>query len=94
MSDIWRKRYERERRARQEAEQLLEDKSLELYELNQQQAGEIRQRQKFDVYLLGTARSLLAASVSSPFDSIRANFTAAPRVLSLNGLGKSAGALA
>lgn len=72
MSDIWRKRYERERRARQEAEQLLEDKSLELYELNQQQAGEIRQRQKFDVYLLGTARSLLAASVSSPFDSIRA----------------------
>jgi light-regulated signal transduction histidine kinase (bacteriophytochrome) len=33
-SDIYKKRYERERKARKEAEQLLEQKSLELYETN------------------------------------------------------------
>lgn len=37
MSDenIWKKKYERERRSRKEAERLLEEKSYELYKLNE-----------------------------------------------------------
>ncbi|BDY05812.1 ATP-binding protein [Ferrimonas sp. YFM] len=78
MSDIWQKRYQRERQAREEAEALLESKSLELYQanqrleaVNQQQAGEIRLRQRYDTYLLGVSRELLACNVVAPFDAIR-----------------------
>lgn len=78
MSEIWQKRYQRERQARAEAEALLESKSLELYranqrleEVNQQQAGEIRLRQRYDTYLLGVSRELLTCNVVAPFDAIR-----------------------
>ncbi|WP_051252501.1 response regulator [Ferrimonas kyonanensis] len=78
MSDLWQKRYQRERRAREQAEALLESKSLELYELNRQleatnllQAGEIKWRQRADACLLGVCRDLLSCNVSAPFDTIR-----------------------
>ncbi|SDJ13024.1 Signal transduction histidine kinase [Ferrimonas sediminum] len=78
MTDLWQKRYQRERRAREQAEALLETKSLELYELNRKleatnllQAGEIKWRQRFDACLLGVSRDLLSCNVSAPFDTIR-----------------------
>ena len=43
-SEKWKKRVERERAARREAEQLLESKSLELYEANQRLAREVAQK--------------------------------------------------
>lgn len=43
-SEKWKKRIERERAARREAEQLLESKSLELYEANQRLAREVVQK--------------------------------------------------
>ena len=45
-ADRWKSRYERERKARKEAEQLLEEKSLELYKVNrslERQARELEQ---------------------------------------------------
>ncbi|TKB48276.1 response regulator [Ferrimonas sediminicola] len=78
MAGIWQKRYQRERAAREEVEALLENRNLELYQanqrleaVNQRQAGEIRLRQRFDAYLLGVSRELLACSVAAPFDAIR-----------------------
>ncbi|MEE4202179.1 MAG: HAMP domain-containing sensor histidine kinase [Halieaceae bacterium] len=43
-ASAWRKRFERERAARKEAERLLELKSLELYEANQHLAEKVRDR--------------------------------------------------
>ena len=43
-SDKWKKRFERERAARREAEHLLEHKSLELYEANRRLADEVVQK--------------------------------------------------
>ena len=47
---LWQRRHEREKTARQEAERLLEEKSLELYEANQKLTGLI-DRQRGDIAL-------------------------------------------